>query len=89
MVDIYLSIEGRHVLALSIPFSDIQRLSLHPVKWLRFVTFAICGVRGNLSATPNGPSVDYDSIALDDPLAEAYYYTPDGIFADPTFVACR
>ena len=73
MVNVYLSIEDRQVLALSIPFSDIERLSVRPVKWLRFVTFAICGVRGHLSATPNGPPVDYDSISLAGPIAEAYY----------------
>jgi hypothetical protein len=76
-VNIYLHIEDRQVLALSIPFSDIERLSVRPVKWLRFVTFAICGVRGDLSAMPNGPPVDYDSISLDD-IAEAYYYIPEG-----------
>lgn len=78
MVNIYLHIEDRQVLALSIPFSDIERLSVRPVKWLRFVTFAICGVRGDLSAMPNGPPVDYDSISLADHIAEAYYYTPEG-----------
>ena len=62
---------------------------LRPVKWLLFVTFTICGVQGDLSATPNGPPVDYDSVSLDNPLAEAYYYTPEGIFADPAFVAYR
>ena len=78
MVNIYLHIEDRQVLALSIPFSDIERLSVRPVKWLRFVTFAICGVRGDLSEMPNGPPVDYDSISLADHIAEAYYYTPEG-----------
>ena len=87
MVNVYLHIEDRQVLALSIPFSDIERLSVRPVKWLRFVTFAICGVRGDLSAMLNGPPVDYDSISLDH-IAEAYYYTPEGnIFTDPIFVA--
>jgi hypothetical protein len=77
MVNVYLHIEDRQVLALSIPFGDIERLSVRPVKWLRFVTFAICGVRGDLSAMPNGRPVDYDSISLDH-IAEAYYYTPEG-----------
>ncbi|KAF8345348.1 hypothetical protein F5887DRAFT_1191862 [Amanita rubescens] len=77
MVNVYLRIKDRQVLALSIPFNDIERLSVRPVKWLRFVTFAICGVRGHLSATPNGPPVDYDSISLEN-IAEAYYYTPEG-----------
>ncbi|KAF8325684.1 hypothetical protein F5887DRAFT_1065316 [Amanita rubescens] len=79
MVNIYLPTDRGQVLALSIPFSDIERLSVRPVKWFRFVTFAICGVRGHLSesAMPNGTPVDYDSISLDN-IAEAYYYTPEG-----------
>jgi hypothetical protein len=77
MVNVYLRIQGQPVLVLSIPSSDIARLSIRPVKWLRFVTFAICGVRGDLSATPNGPPSDYDSISLDH-IADAYYYTPEG-----------
>ena len=56
MVDIYLPIEDRQILALSIPIVDIERLSLRPVKWLRFVIFTICGVRGDLATTPNGLS---------------------------------
>ena len=46
---------------------DIERLSVRPVKWLRFVTFAICGVRGHLSESAmfNGTPVDYDSISQD------------------------
>ena len=79
MVDIYLIVpnKGSQVLALSIPSSDIQRLSIRPLKWLRFVTFAVCGVPGNLSATPDGPAVEYDSIPHAE-IAEAYYYTPQG-----------
>src|ERR1700720_657124 len=78
MVDIYLIMpnEGSQVLALSIPPSDIQRLSIRPLKWLRFVTFAVCGVPGNLSATPDGPAIEYGSLHTD--VAEAYYYTPQG-----------
>jgi hypothetical protein len=78
MVNIYLKFEHQHILLLSVPFSDIQRLTLRPIKWLRFVTFAICGVHGDLSATPNGPAADYDNITLASPIAEAYYYTPEG-----------
>lgn len=49
IVKIYLPTDRRQVLALSIPISDIGRLSVRPVKWLRFVTFSFCGVRGHLS----------------------------------------
>ena len=77
MVNIYLGIGDRQVLTLSIPLCDIERLSVRPLKWLRFVAFAICGARGDLSEMPNGPPVGYDSVTLADPIAEAYYYTSD------------
>jgi hypothetical protein len=82
MVNIHLSIRGSDdsvhtVLALDIPKSDIQRLSVRPLKWLRFVAFTVCGVRGDLAMAPNGPAVDYD-ISLTDAIAEDYYYIPDG-----------
>ncbi|EDR02529.1 uncharacterized protein LACBIDRAFT_332334 [Laccaria bicolor S238N-H82] len=77
MVDIYLPIEDRQILALSIPSVDIERLSLHPVKWLRFLLFTICGVRGDLTTTPNGPPVDYDASTVDN-MEEAYYFAPEG-----------
>ena len=40
--------------------------------------FSICGTCGNLSATPDGPPVDYNSTEL----AEngIYYYKPQGKF---------
>jgi hypothetical protein len=76
MVDIYLPLpnEETYVLALSVPFSDIQRLSIRPLKWLRYVMFAVCGVHGHLSATPGGPAVDYD----DADISQAYYFIPQG-----------
>jgi hypothetical protein len=79
MVDIYLRPpnEGPYVLALSVPSSDIQRLSVRPLKWLRFVTFAVCGAYGHLSETTDGPPVNYDNITHAD-IAQAYYYTHEG-----------
>ena len=65
---------GPYILALSVPSSDIQRLSVRPLKWLRYVIFAVCGVHGDLSATPGGPAVDYD----DADIAQAYYFIPQG-----------
>lgn len=76
-VNIYLIIEDRQVHTLSIPLSDIKRLSIRPLKWLRYVTFTVCGVQGDLSETPNGCCVNYsishDAIVLN------YYYTPQGM----------
>ncbi|EKM77811.1 hypothetical protein AGABI1DRAFT_42982 [Agaricus bisporus var. burnettii JB137-S8] len=77
MVNIYVPVENRPILALSIPTSDLERLSKRPVKWLRFVTFAVCGAHGDLSTTPQGSPVNYDSISLNE-IAEVYYYTPEG-----------
>ena len=79
MVDIYLPIEDRQILALSIPFVDIERLALRPVKWLRYLVFTICGVRGDLATTPNGLPVDYydTSLTLDN-MEETYYFVPEG-----------
>ena len=71
---------------LSIPPSDVARLSIRPLKWLRFVTFTICGARGDLSTNPNGPPINYDTVLAD--IAEVYHYTPDG---EPSFIraACN
>lgn len=77
MVNIYLCIGAQQVLALSIPSGDIERLAIRPLKWLRFVTCAFCGAHGDLSATPNGLPVDYNSIHINH-IAGAYYYIPDG-----------
>ncbi|KAI9467417.1 hypothetical protein BJY52DRAFT_1238401 [Lactarius psammicola] len=82
MVNIYLNVDGSPVLFLSIPDSDVQRLSIHPFRWLRFVVFSICGARGCLSATPDGPPVDYDSTSVTGVIN--LYYKPSGdcIFVD-------
>jgi len=79
MVNVHLLSSSRvWILAISVPLDDIQRLSVRPLKWLRFVTFTICGVTGKLATTKDGPSiVDYDSISFDD-LTDDYYYIPDG-----------
>lgn len=52
-VDIYLPVESttEWTRALSIPHTDIQRLTVRPLKWLRFVTFAVCSAKGDLSTT--------------------------------------
>ncbi|KAH9025432.1 hypothetical protein EDB85DRAFT_1893856 [Lactarius pseudohatsudake] len=81
MVDICLNIHGSQVLFLSIPLEDVQRLSVRPFKWMRFVMFSICGARGELSAIPDGPTVNYNTTELVD---TTYYYKPlgDFIFVD-------
>jgi hypothetical protein len=77
MVEIYLNVQESQVPFLSIPYSDVQRLSIRPFKWLRYVMFSICGACGDLSATLDGPPVDYNSTELVD--NGIYYYKPLGM----------
>lgn len=76
MVEIYLIVHGSQIPFLSIPYSDVQRLSICPFKWLHYVMFSICGTCGDLSATPEGSPVDYDSTELAD--NSIYFYKPLG-----------
>lgn len=78
MVEIHLLAHGSEVPFLSIPLADVQRLSIRPFKWLRFVLFAICGTAGELSATPGGKPVDYESTKLG--VDAIYYFKPSGKF---------
>jgi hypothetical protein len=76
-IEIFLSIDENQMSFLSISRSDIERLAVSPFQWIRYVMFAICGARGDLSTTPNGPAVDYENteIASDE---NTYYYRPSG-----------
>jgi hypothetical protein len=80
MVEIYLNIHRSQAPFLSIPDSDVQRLSKSPFKWLRYVMFSICGAPGDLSVMPDGPPVDYGTTLL--PCKNLpnsiYYYNPSG-----------
>ncbi|KAH9006066.1 hypothetical protein EDB86DRAFT_2795135 [Lactarius hatsudake] len=82
MVNIYLNVDRSTFLFLSILDSDVRRLSIYPFKWLRFVMFSVCGARGCLSTTPDGPPINYDSASLNG--ITDLYYTPLGncIFVD-------
>ena len=74
-IEIFLSINDSQISFLSIPRSDIERLAVSPFHWLSYVVFAICGARGDLSTTPNGPAVDYENTEIaNDEIT--YYYRP-------------
>ncbi|KDQ05910.1 hypothetical protein BOTBODRAFT_182092 [Botryobasidium botryosum FD-172 SS1] len=76
---------------LSIPLADVQRLCHRPFKWLRFVLFAICGVKGDLYLAPEGEKVDYHNTLAHDFQAGDYYYIPNGSynFIDPETINGR
>lgn len=80
MVNIHLNISNNSVLFLSVPIDDIRRLSLYPLKWLRFVTFTICGARGELHATPGGPVVNYNTSFVNIADDSDYHYCHQGEF---------
>ena len=84
MVEIYLNFrQVSNDPFLSVPNSDIERLSNRPLCWLRYVMFSICGARGDLFKTLDATSdpVDYDTLLAD--LPAAIYYKPSGT------VSCR
>lgn len=64
------------LIALTIPVADIERLTLHPLKWIRFAAFAIVGARGHLRTSPGGEIVDYEMEF--DSLTDNYYYASQG-----------
>ena len=78
MVNLHLlKTDGECIHALAIPLQGVARLSLHPLRWLCFITFAAVGAKGDLSEAPGGNVVDYENVLLND-LAEDYCFTPDG-----------
>ncbi|KAF8431053.1 hypothetical protein L210DRAFT_3651316 [Boletus edulis BED1] len=79
MVNIHVRREdnGDWIHGLKIPLEDIERLSRRPLKWLRFVTFAVLGAKGDLLDAPDGNIVHYETVSFAD-LAESYYFFPDG-----------
>ncbi|KAK0187236.1 hypothetical protein F5146DRAFT_767916 [Armillaria mellea] len=79
-VNIHLSYRNAQVLALSIPIADIKRLSIRPLKWLRYVAFTVFGATGHLALTADGSAVEDENFTWEsqDRLCEDYYYIPDG-----------
>ena len=78
-IEIFLITDEIQMSFLSIPCSDIERLAVYPFQWIRYVMFAICGARGDLSTTPNGPAVDYENTEIANEV-NTYYYRPSGKF---------
>ena len=62
--------------ALAVPLEDIRRLSLRPLKLLRFVTFTALGAKGDLPDTPGG-NVDYKNVSRADLAEDNSYFTPE------------
>jgi hypothetical protein len=80
---IHFSLSDRYVLALKIPVADVSRLSLKPLKWLHYISFAISGAKGDLSTSPGGSVVNYEYITLH---PQDYYFTKDGDPSHPSTI---
>jgi len=68
-IDLYIGIDNAYIPVLSIPVDDCNRFALKPLRWLRFLGYAIYGNHGHISTTADGPPVDYESA-----IGEAHYY---------------
>jgi len=77
MVNIFVRVnDGGWIHALTIPPNDIQRLSLRPLKWLRFAAFAAFGAKGHLLDAPGGNIVNDETEHAG--LGENYFFQHDG-----------
>jgi hypothetical protein len=74
-VKLWLSFGNVTKLALSIPFDKCGTFAVNPLKWLRFLGYAIYGREGYLSTSKAGPEI-YDYTA--DIQARSYYFISEG-----------
>ncbi|KDQ08051.1 hypothetical protein BOTBODRAFT_586308 [Botryobasidium botryosum FD-172 SS1] len=83
ILNLHILIDGQQWHILSVPLADIRRLCHRPLKWLRFVAYAICGAEGTISLAGGG-LVDYED-TLPQSQGGDYCYTPEGDchFVDP------
>lgn len=73
-VKLLLRFNRRNKVALCIPLAICRTFATAPLKWLRFVGFAIYGQEGHLSTSDNGPELDYTA----EIEAGSYYFISDG-----------
>ncbi|KAF8556461.1 hypothetical protein OG21DRAFT_636695 [Imleria badia] len=79
IVKLWLCFDNQSKLALSIPLTQCTTFATSPLKWLRFLGFAIYGREGYLSKNWNGLQLDY----TEQIEARSYYFRSDD---EPCFV---
>ncbi|THH20320.1 hypothetical protein EW146_g1008 [Bondarzewia mesenterica] len=64
--------------ALRIPLIDLKRLSLRPLKWIRFIAYAITGAQGELYLLPSSSELEGEVVNYDDAshFQSEYYFVP-------------
>jgi hypothetical protein len=75
-VELYLLLAEQWQPTLRIPSSEFSQYTIKPLKWLRFLGYAIYGQEGHLSLTPDGDSVDVEPPVLE--LKTTYYFRAEG-----------
>lgn len=90
VIELWLSFNGTAELVLSIPLAKCRDLAVSPLKWLRFLGYAIYGREGYLSVSDAGPPID--DYSADIAAHGSYYFISEGklachamIFADVVF----
>jgi len=74
-VELWIRIDDVDRHALSIPIHECTAKAIHPVKWLRFLGYAIYGSPGLISLAPGAPELeDYNA----DIEPRCYYFRSEG-----------
>ncbi len=73
-VDLYFTFEIETLKVLSIPREQFMQYSFRPLKWLRFVGYAIYGAEGDVFEMDGLRLVDYDAVTDASQLQEAYRF---------------
>ena len=61
-IELHVRINNAYLPVLSIPVDDCNRFALKPLRWLRFLGYAIYGSQGHICATEDASDrVDYES----------------------------
>ena len=76
-VKLYFRVNGTWIPILSIPPDDFDQFTTQPLKWLRFLGYAIYGREGTLKTSPNGLELDDYTTDVAN-LEDRYYYTSPG-----------
>jgi hypothetical protein len=74
-VKLWLPFGDSSKLALSIPIDRATTFAVYPLKWLRFLGYAIYGREGYLSISKTGPEIDDYTADIE---ARSYYFIAQG-----------
>jgi hypothetical protein len=74
-VELWINVDDVYHPALSVAVDTCELFSLHPLTWLRYLGFTICGNEGRISTLPDGVEVDYYQANIQPGV---YYYVSQG-----------